>query len=268
MAFSSLEALQAFGMGREMAFQDRQRGRQEQQFQRDEGLREGLSRAYNPATGQIDQSAGRRAYAEAGDIGGALEFDQRMTAIHGAQFTQNRDRLIAGASFLRDVHDEASFQAAIQRARAAGIDLADVPPAYDPQWVQGVVQIGTRLQQAQHYQEPTTFQQDLTGAGIDPRSTEGVQLLRNRYAPQPHFGVGPNGEMVVVQPQQSGPSPAAAPPAVGEVRRGYRFKGGDPASPQSWEAVGGAATSADTGRQDGGAFAGVGGAGSDPRTFP
>jgi hypothetical protein len=29
------------------------------------------------------------------------------------------------------------------------------------------------------------------------------------------------------------------PPAVGDIRQGYRFKGGDPANPESWEEVGG-----------------------------
>jgi hypothetical protein len=33
------------------------------------------------------------------------------------------------------------------------------------------------------------------------------------------------------------PSSAPAGPSVGEVRRGYRFKGGDPAEPGSWEKV-------------------------------
>ena len=38
--------------------------------------------------------------------------------------------------------------------------------------------------------------------------------------------------------QGQAPSPAAAPaPAVGAVQGGYRFKGGNPASPASWEAV-------------------------------
>lgn len=37
--------------------------------------------------------------------------------------------------------------------------------------------------------------------------------------------------------RQPAPRSAVAPPAVGTVRRGYRFKGGDPASPSSWEKV-------------------------------
>lgn len=47
------------------------------------------------------------------------------------------------------------------------------------------------------------------------------------------FGAGAQGG--AVQP--------ATPPQVGEVRRGYRFRGGNPADPGSWERVGGAPTS-------------------------
>ncbi len=259
-------------MGRQMRIQDTQLTRQEQQYQRQEGLREGLSRAYNPATGQIDQVAGRRAYVEAGDIGGALEFDQHMTALHGAQFTQNRDRLIAGASFLRDVRDEASFQQAIQRARAAGVDLADVPPSYDPQWVQGVVQIGTRLQQAQHYQGPTPFQQDLAAGGIAPNTDDYRRILENRFAPQPRFITGANGETIVVQPPPA-PTPTrppTVPPGTVEVYNGRRYQLN---AQGAWSDIGPAegqpaqegATPASAGTPDLDVWRG---AGSGPRGFP
>lgn len=38
-------------------------------------------------------------------------------------------------------------------------------------------------------------------------------------------------------PAKPAPAKPAAGPAVGEVRKGYRFKGGDPANPSSWTKV-------------------------------
>lgn len=69
------------------------------------------------------------------------------------------------------------------------------------------------------------------------------------------FGAGAQGGQV---------QPAA--PQVGEVRRGYRYNGGDPASPASWERVGGAPTSS-TPDLDNWNAAGRGGS-QGPRTFP
>jgi hypothetical protein len=37
------------------------------------------------------------------------------------------------------------------------------------------------------------------------------------------------------QPQVTTKYPKAQPPRAGEVRKGYRFKGGDPADPANWE---------------------------------
>lgn len=172
MAFSALEALQAFGAGRQMAQQDRTQNRAEETYQRQERERQDFTKAINPATGEIDRGAARNAFLGAGDPEGAIAFDRHMTEQHGLEFTQNRDRLIAGAQFLSGVHDEAGFQDAVRQAHAAGIDLANVPPHFDPQWVQNIIRIGTHLQAAQHYQPPSSVQQELESAGIRPGTPE------------------------------------------------------------------------------------------------
>lgn len=49
---------------------------------------------------------------------------------------------------------------------------------------------------------------------------------------------GPEAKMMGAAGAPAGPAPAApAPPKSGEVRDGYRFKGGNPADPHNWEPV-------------------------------
>lgn len=104
------------------------------------------------------------------------------------EIENNRDRFIAGAQFLQGVQDQATYAQRRQQFAQAGYDVSDIPEQYDPQYVQGVVEIGTRLQAAgQRSTGPTSFQRDLTGAGIDPNSDEGRRLLRNRYASPPRI---------------------------------------------------------------------------------
>lgn len=183
MAFSALEALQAFGAGRQTAVQDRAQTRLEQDQQRSDTERAGLSKAYDVNTGNFDPARARAAYATAGDIPGALAFDQHMTQVHGEQFTQNRARFIAGAQFLADVHDEAGFQQAISQAHQAGVDLTGVPAHYDPQWVHSIVTIGTHLQAADHYQPPPAVQLELQSAGIMPGTPEYRAAITNHLQP-------------------------------------------------------------------------------------
>lgn len=72
-----------------------------------------------------------------------------------------------------------------------------------------------------------------------------------------------NGEVYARPPEMSSRPPATAP-QVGEVRRGYRYNGGDPANPQSWSPAGTSPTgSADLDNWNNAGRAGPGG----PRTF-
>lgn len=185
MAFSALEALQAFGAGRSMAQQDRQQTRAQQDQQRQDDERAGLSKAYDPATGTIDPARARAAYAGAGDIGGALAFDQHMTETHGREFTQYREAMMAAPALLANVRDEAGYQAALAQAQSAGLPVQHAPPHYDPQWVQNIVHQGTLLQQAQHYQPPSAVQQQLESAGIHPGTPEyRTAIMQHLSAPR------------------------------------------------------------------------------------
>lgn len=92
---------------------------------------------------------------------------------------------------------------------------------------------GTRLsdkQRNEFFQTATTVMDNYTNAYAD-------QADRSRSVAKSY---GLNEDRVAAaprrtQPRGQGGKPAA--PQVGEVRKGYRFKGGNPARPQSWQKV-------------------------------
>lgn len=95
----------------------------------------------------------------------------------------------------------------------------------------------------------------MLGTGQDPR------VYAGQFIPTPQgLAERPGG--------RNFGAPEAAPPQVGEVRRGYRFNGGDPASPQSWTPEGAAPTATRTGSPDLDNWNNAGRAGPQgPRTF-
>lgn len=96
------------------------------------------------------------------------------------------------------------------------------------------------------------FTQYMQAAGIDPRSPQGQALYRQRaesMAAPPMMAVDsfdPQGNQTkTFYPRTAfgggmGGQPASAGPAVGTVRNGYRFNGGNPNDRNSWVPVGGA----------------------------
>lgn len=103
-------------------------------------------------------------------------------------------------------------------------------------------------------QAPSEFERTLMGAGIDPRSQRGIELYGQRATtmalPQPQFvSDGMGGGRWVTPPasgiQGGGDQNLAAAgngPQPGVIEDGYRFKGGNPADPNSWEQVQGGPT--------------------------
>lgn len=109
----------------------------------------------------------------------------------------------------------------------------------------------------------TAFQKDLVAAGKDPKSPEGLalaeQYVRNKADPWIETEVvNKAGQRVMFKGPQSvylqnyGGKPSQNnAPTVGEIRRGYRYVGGDPRDKGSWikaqegGQTGGAASSGD-----------------------
>lgn len=75
----------------------------------------------------------------------------------------------------------------------------------------------------------------------------GKAFLENKTLPPPFVQKNPDGTSTIY-PQGLPRAATPAAPAPGAIEDGYRFKGGNPADPNSWEPVGGA--------------------GSGPRPFP
>lgn len=164
---------------------------------RQEAFRTSARSAFDPATGEVDPVAMRRAYAEAGDIGGAMDFERNRVSTERTQMTADNERLRRVAGLLDDATDEASYAAARQAAiTQLHADPASIPEAYDPAWVATQRRVVAALS---NQQEMTTFMRDATAAGIQPGSDEFRQAFMTRYASPPRIIMGPNGQPMILQ---------------------------------------------------------------------
>lgn len=105
---------------------------------RGEKVRSALAGAYDVNTGTIDPVAARSAFASGGDISGAMAFDQQQGAARAAQLKQARDNLTIMARLIDDAVDEPSYQRSVASARALGMDVSNVPPSFDPAYVESL----------------------------------------------------------------------------------------------------------------------------------
>lgn len=99
--------------------------------------------------------------------------------------------------------------------------------------------------------ELTAFQKDQKAAGVDPMGEEGIEQAKQylqlkidpiveMVTPDNTKFVGPRSEYFK-RYGNNAPSPTVkALPAIGEIRNGYKFNGGDPANKDNWSKVGSA----------------------------
>lgn len=133
--FSVADSLSALGMGQQQRLQN-------QKIQRDQQLRTASMQAYDPNTGQYDPKALTNAYASVGDVQGAfgVQDQQRQNAAaqqaaKAAQFKDVTAKLELTTQLLGGVTDQASYDAARQRAQILGLDVSNIPPQYNPAMV-------------------------------------------------------------------------------------------------------------------------------------
>lgn len=164
------------------------------------------------------------------DPNAAMQFKQQQQQQQMRGLEAHRENIIKGAQLIRQINpkDDASWQQARALAQQAGIDVTEVPPHFDPQYVQGVIHLADTFAPSQHAQDPSSVREyeyaKQTGFG-------GSYIDFQQYIHPPSPVTLPANATVQSAPSQSGPQP-------GHVEDGYRFKGGNPADPNAWEPVG------------------------------
>jgi hypothetical protein len=169
------------------------------------------------------------------------------------QLANRQQDIIQGATFLQGVTDDATYQSALQRAHAAGVNIEGAPPTFDPAWAQGVQQTAQSLLAASrrtaapgqpHYFEDNAGNQWQIGQDGQPQQVFHDPTPRVQLVPD-----GQGGFRGMPIPNMAPPVTRASPqgaqqsgPAVGTVEDGHRFNGGDPADPSSWTPVEGGAS--------------------------
>ena len=177
----------------------------------------------SPQGSQFFRSLG----AVAHDIGhGTNTFGDLM-----AQLEEQRRQMLQDA-WMRQQQDRARMQWKVEDQQSQATDdfVHTLPPN-----LQALARVPGGLEMVMRQMQPAQWQHFYGRAGrINP---DGTVTLGGRIPEAPRaqvslFGDGQDGTGFT-------PNPAgvAAPPAVGTVEDGYRYNGGDPASPSSWSPV-------------------------------
>lgn len=160
----------------------------------------------------------------------AMQFQQRRQEQRKQQLSDVREKLtIMGR--LMDGATPQDYAQRLQAAQSMGLDTSQVPPQFDPQWM-AQTQMQVRALLGQVDQELMAV---APGTAVINKRT-GKEVFKNPDRPR-YYPIAPGG-MLVPEPGTGG-KPVGAGPQPGQVEDGYRFKGGNPADPNSWEPVGG-----------------------------
>jgi hypothetical protein len=163
----------------------------------------------------------------------AMQFKQQQLEQTKAGLEQHRDNIIKGAQLIRQMNpkDDASWQQTLAVAHQAGIDVSQVPPHFDPQYIQGVIQLADTFA-PKAGGDGFTLSPGQVRYGLDGKPMASVPG-------QPRYYPVPPGGKLVLDPSYGGGAPQGGAPAPGTIEEGYRFKGGDPADQNNWEPAGG-----------------------------
>lgn len=156
--------------------QDKIDERADKEYNRGEQVREGLSSAYDPASGKIDPGKARAAYVGAGDIGGALKFDEGVASQRAAELKNWSTLNDYSLQLLGGVHDQTTYDQARAQAKAMydqygqGQHFPELPPVYDPGTVR---QLQMRSLSAKEQLQAAADEAKAAEAARHNRATEG-----------------------------------------------------------------------------------------------
>jgi hypothetical protein len=173
----------------------------------------------------------------------AMQFREQQQKQALAGLEQHRDNILKGAQLIRQVQpkDQASWDQVRALATQMGIDVSEVPPQFDPQYANGLVSIADAFEpqksggpaMQQNYEWLKSQNPQLANQYLQ-RQAEGGPIVANNG----------DGTFTIIPRSQAAPQ---AGPQPGQVEDGYRFRGGNPADPNAWEAIGGQTGSAPSG---------------------
>lgn len=213
------------------------------------GLQTGQRNALLHRDIQMQDEAMNMRRAEAQRQAGRDARQERM------ELSQDQQRfVVTGARVIEQVRpqDQAGWDRARSTMQQLGFDVSEVPPQFDPNYASQVVEAARAI--TDHSVQPqSNAAKQAVDMGYRPGTPEFQTVVRQIIEAgmtQPYTGSG--GETRVYTPRIGGP--AQSGPQPGAIEDGYRFKGGNPADPSSWEPVmtdqqGGQALSAAAGSQ-------------------
>lgn len=168
------------------------------------------------------------------------ELDARLVEQQQSQAEKERQQRRANMGDVAKLFDGVTAENYGQRvslAQQMGLDVSGVPQGYDPAWIE---------QQRTAFQFFADKPEVLSNAGkqaIDagfepgtPEYTEAVRRIVSASMARPY--TGGQGETRLYTPDVfGGGGQVQGGPQPGAIEDGYRFKGGNPADPNSWEQV-------------------------------
>lgn len=221
-------ALQMFGVGAQLGGQIRER--------HEESQRKNALAAY--ATNPNDPKALSGVIAADPRLGIQLQGQQAQRAQQ--QQEQRRADLPMLTRLVETSTDESSFQRNRALAQELGVDVSNLPPQFDPAWRDQQLATMKALQDPAKAEALSTAGKIATDQlGPDKVGTpEWRQRVTEIWQAQEAKPYVVGGETRLYEPKIGGTGEAVGGPAPGAIEDGYRFKGGNPADPSSWEPVG------------------------------
>jgi hypothetical protein len=159
----------------------------------------------------------------------AMQVQQRQQQSLQQKLEAERENILKGAQIIRQVQpkDQASWDMARNLASQMGMDVSQIPPQFDPQYVQGVVTLADTFAPPKAQDQPTSYE-EYQRAQADPNYAKFLEERRG-----PLIANNGDGTFTIIPRSQAAPNPAPQQPgAVPPPPPGFVVDGG-PTPPAS-----------------------------------